>query len=116
MQLGKQVGDLVTVQTPRGEERFEIIQRMSSEIANRDQIIAGQAELIEERWRVMTHITQEIANRDDWIADLQARLGESERVLVTREGELAGLYANHFVRMALFVRRRWIGLRSWLIR
>lgn len=98
------------------EERFEIIQRMSSEIANRDQIIAGQAELIEERWRVMTHMTQEIANRDDWIADLQARLGESERVLATRESELAGLYANHFVRMALFVRRRWVGLRSWLIR
>lgn len=98
------------------EERFEIIQRMNSEIANRDQVIASQAELIEERWRVMTHMTQEIANRDDWIADLQARLGESERVLATREGELAGLYANHFVRMALFVRRRWIGLRSWLIR
>lgn len=98
------------------EERFEIIQRMSSEIANRDQIVAGQAELIEERWRVMTHMTQEIANRDDWIAGLQARLGESERVLVTREGELAGLYADRFVRMALFVRRRWIGLRSWLIR
>ncbi|MFZ3175742.1 MAG: glycosyltransferase [Thiobacillus sp.] len=98
------------------EERFEIIQQMRSEVANRDQIIAGQAELIEERWRVMTHMTQEIANRDDWIADLQARLGESERVLVTREGELAGLYANHFVRMVLFVRRRWIGLRSWRIR
>lgn len=98
------------------EERFEIIQRMSSEIANRDQVIAGQAELIEERWRVMTHMTQEIANRDDWIANLRARLGESERVLVTREGELAGLYADRFVRMALFVRRRWIGLRSWLIR
>jgi hypothetical protein len=98
------------------EERFEIIQRMRSEVANRDEIIAGQAELIEERWRVMTHMTQEIANRDDWIADLQARLGESERVLATREGELAGLYANHFVRMLLFVRRRWIGLRSWRIR
>jgi len=77
------------------EERFEIIQRMSSEIANRDQVIAGQAELIEERWRVMTHMTQEIANRDEWIA---------------------GLHADRFVRMALFVRRRWIGLRSWLIR
>lgn len=84
------------------EERFEIIQRMSSEIANRDQVIASQAELID--------------NRDGWIADLQSRLGESERVLVTREGELAGLYADRFVRMALFVRRRWIGLRSWLIR
>lgn len=98
------------------EERFEIIQRMRSEVANRDQIIAGQVELIEERWRVMTRMTQEIANRDEWIADLQARLGESERMMVAREGELAGLYADRFVRMALFVRRRWIGLRSWLIR
>jgi glycosyltransferase involved in cell wall biosynthesis len=98
------------------EERFEIIQRMSSEIANRDQVIASQAELIEERWRAMEHMSQEIANRDGWIADLQSRLGESERVLVTREGELAGLYADRFVRMALFIRRRWIGLRSWLIR
>lgn len=98
------------------EERFEIIQRMSSEIANRDQAIASQAELIEARWRAMEHMTQEIANRDGWIADLQSRLGESERVLVTREGELAGLYADRFVRMALFIRRRWVGLRRWLIR
>lgn len=108
------------------EERFEIIQRMSSEIASRDQAIASQAELIEERWRAIEHMTQEIANRDSWIADLQSRLGESEQLrqeipalqalLVTRESELSGLYADRFVRMALFVRRRWIGLRRWLIR
>jgi glycosyltransferase involved in cell wall biosynthesis len=97
------------------EERFEIIQRMSSEIANRDQVVASQAELIEERWRAMEHMSQEIANRDGWIADLQSRLGESERGLVTRESELSGLYADRFVRMALFVRRRWIGLRRWFI-
>ncbi len=108
------------------EERFEIIERMNSEVANRDQVIVGQADLIEERWRAMKHMTQEIANRDGWIADLQSRLGESERLrqevpalqalLLTREGELAGLYADRFVRMALFIRRRWIGLRRWLRR
>ena len=98
------------------EERFEIIQRMNDEIANRDQVIASQAELIEERWRAMQDMTKEIDNRDSWIADLQSRLGDSETLRVTREGELTSLYANRFVRMALFIRRRWVGLRRSLVR
>jgi len=108
------------------EERFDIIQRMSGEIASRDQAIASQAELIEERFDIIQRMSGEIASRDGWIADLQSRLDESERarqeipalqaLLVTRESELAGLYADRFVRMVLFVRRRWIGLRRLLIR
>ena len=108
------------------EERFEIIQRMSSEIANRDQVIANrdqviasQAELIEERWRAMQEMKGMIEARDRCIAAqetlIQERwnaMQEMSRVIVERQEEIMNLRSDRLVKFALRVRKAMRWLRS----
>jgi GT2 family glycosyltransferase len=84
------------------EERWNIIQHMSGEIASRDKWIseqaasiadkdrriAGQAALVEERWDTIQQMSGEIANRDRQVAELEAILAAQRAELKDLNGRL----------------------------
>lgn len=70
------------------EQRWQTIQAMSNEIASRDEVIAGQAQLIEQRWRTIQAMSSEIANRDECIAGQANLIEQRWQAIQTMSSEI----------------------------
>ncbi|QBQ53522.1 glycosyltransferase family 2 protein [Nitrosococcus wardiae] len=102
-------------------ERWQVIQQMNGEIANRDQCIASQATMIEERWHIIQQMNDEIANRDQCIASQAAMIEERWDIIQQMNGEIANrdsqieamqaeiakLNGNFFIRANRYLKRIW---------
>lgn len=133
-QLAEQA-DVISSQASMLAERWQAMQQMSGEIANRDQwiaelnvlvkekdeCIASQAAMIEERWHIIQQMNDEIANRDECIASQAAMIEERWHIIQQVNGEIANrdnqieamqaeiakLNRNFFIRATRYLKRIW---------